>query len=318
MKESDMGGCSVAGRAILGSLLLLQHLAFILLLLPLTSSGGSSSASSKNSSLPVYSVPSSASSTARELPTFLSASTLIQVDAGEVALLECRVTHLAAHHTVSWLRSEDVSVLTVGGLVFSSDPRLHVLSRTRPSERSGSWTLVVENCQPEDSGSYRCQVNTEPAKSKTFNLVVNKQEVEEGSKEEAWGRKSEDVSSTSGEILVGPHGFVLGEDFGDSSEVLVRSGLEANTVRPVMVSSEAEVPVVTTKHQEEKEEQEVEEVELLEKEKQSRSIVSVRLGEEGSRFSFAKVEVGEEPSDSPALEMRSQEEMEEVEVNKEE
>ena len=27
-----------------------------------------------------------------------------QVDAGEVALLECRVTNLAAHHTVSWLR----------------------------------------------------------------------------------------------------------------------------------------------------------------------------------------------------------------------
>ena len=34
-----MGGYSVAGRAILGSLLLLQHLALILLLLPLTSSG---------------------------------------------------------------------------------------------------------------------------------------------------------------------------------------------------------------------------------------------------------------------------------------
>ena len=30
-----------------------------------------------------------------------------------------------------------------------------------------------------------------------------------------------------------------------------------------------------------------------------------------------QVEVGEQPSDSPALEMRSQEEMEEVEVNKE-
>ena len=30
------------------------------------------------------------------------------------------------------------------------------------------------------------------------------------------------------------------------------------------------------------------------------------------------MEVGEQPSDSPALEMRSQEEMEEVEVNKEE
>ena len=28
----------------------------------------------------------------------------------------------------------------------------------RPSERSGIWTLVVEDCQPGDSGSYRCQV----------------------------------------------------------------------------------------------------------------------------------------------------------------
>ena len=67
-----------------------------------------------------------------------------------MALLECRVTHLSPHHTVSWLRlctsvsallilslteqlnrSEDVSVLTVGGLVFSSDPRLHVVTRSR-------------------------------------------------------------------------------------------------------------------------------------------------------------------------------------------
>ena len=32
-----------------------------------------------------------------------------QVDAGKVALLECRVTHLAAHHTVSWLRCPDLS-----------------------------------------------------------------------------------------------------------------------------------------------------------------------------------------------------------------
>ena len=73
-----------------------------------------------------------------------------QVEAGKVALLECRVTHLSPHHTVSWLRlfssvsallilslttnynrSEDVSVLTVGGLVFSSDPRLHVVTRSR-------------------------------------------------------------------------------------------------------------------------------------------------------------------------------------------
>ena len=33
-----------------------------------------------------------------------------------------------------------------------------IITMFRPSERSGSWTLVVEDCQPEDSGSYRCQV----------------------------------------------------------------------------------------------------------------------------------------------------------------
>ena len=33
-----------------------------------------------------------------------------------------------------------------------------VTTTIRPSERSGSWTLVVENSQAEDSGSYRCQV----------------------------------------------------------------------------------------------------------------------------------------------------------------
>ena len=30
------------------------------------------------------------------------------------------------HHLVSWLRVKDMSVLTVGGLVFSSDPRISV------------------------------------------------------------------------------------------------------------------------------------------------------------------------------------------------
>ena len=38
-----------------------------------------------------------------------------QVEAGKVALLECRVTHLSPHHTVSWLRlfSSSVSALLV-------------------------------------------------------------------------------------------------------------------------------------------------------------------------------------------------------------
>ena len=140
--------------------------------------------------------------------------------------------------------------------------------------------------------SFSCsQVNTEPAKSKSFSLVVNEQEVLDGVRGEAVGRKSEDVAA-SGEIIT-PHGF---GDFGES-EVVERSGLETNTLKPVMESSEVEMPVVVATNKEEEEKLSVakeeveEEEEEVEKEKQSRSIVSVRLGEEGSRFSFAKVQM---------------------------
>ena len=136
--------------------------------------------------------------------------------------------------------------------------------------------------------SFSCsQVNTEPAKSKSFSLVVNEQEVLDGVRGEAVGRKSEDVAA-SGEIIT-PHGF---GDFGES-EVVERSGLETNTLKPVMESSEVEMPVVVATNKEEAKEEVEEEVEEeeMEKEKQSRSIVSVRLGEEGSRFSFAKVQM---------------------------
>ena len=141
-------------------------------------------------------------------------------------------------------------------------------------------------------------MNTEPAKSKSFSLVVNQEEVESwlGSSEESvQGRTSEGQSLTEGAPSRGeipnrgeippPQGFVLGGDLAES-EVLVRGGLEANTVE----SSEAEMPVVVATNKEEEEKLLVAKVEEeVEKEKQSRSIVSVRLGEEGNRFSFAKV-----------------------------
>ena len=141
------------------------------------------------------------------------------------------------------------------------------------------------------SKMFYLQVNTEPAKSKSFSLVVNQEEVESwvGSEESVQGRTSEGAPSR-GEIpsigdIPPPQGFVLGGDLAES-EVLVRGGLEANTVE----SSEAEMPVVVATNKEEEEKLLVAKVEEeVEKEKQSRSIVSVRLGEEGNRFSFAKV-----------------------------
>ena len=128
-------------------------------------------------------------------------------------------------------------------------------------------------------------MNTEPAKSKSFSLVVNQEEVErwvESSEESVQGRTSEDAPSR-GEIPP-PQGFVLGGDLAES-EVLVRGGLEANTLE----SSEAEMTVLVATNKEGEERVLVANEEEVEKEKQSRSIVSVRLGEEGNRFSFAKV-----------------------------
>ena len=112
-------------------------------------------------------------------------------------------------------------------------------------------------------------MNTEPAKSKSFKLVVNQQAVEGGKSKDARGGDSEDGG---GGAALGPHSF--GE-----RNVLVKSGMEANPMKPLVENSETDGVVVGHEEHEEKEE----------REKQSRSIVSVRLGEEGSRFSFAKV-----------------------------
>ena len=65
-----------------------------------------------------------------------------------------------------------MSVLTVGGLVFSSDPRIGVLSSTRPGQAAGTWSLRLEEAALRDSGEYQCQVNSEPKESLDVTLVV--------------------------------------------------------------------------------------------------------------------------------------------------
>jgi len=124
-----------------------------------------------SSSLPVYTEVSPLFQ-GTSLPHFLPSAVKIQVLSGQVSTLECRVTSLSSHHTVSWIRLHDISVLTVGGLVFSSDPRIDVVSYSRPGHSLGSWTLSIRDSRVEDSGTYQCQVNTEPTRRKTYTLEV--------------------------------------------------------------------------------------------------------------------------------------------------
>ena len=73
---------------------------------------------------------------------------------------------------VSWLRWADMSVLTVGGLVFSSDPRL-VVAAARLGPATLAWKLYISEVSPADSGDYQCQINTEPKQSLDVTLMVS-------------------------------------------------------------------------------------------------------------------------------------------------
>ena len=116
--------------------------------------------------LPVFRPPPSLEET--DLPEFLAMSGLVRVVEGGTAFLQCSLTGLASHHLVSWLRLPDMSVLSVGGLVFSSDPRLGVTV----SPGGQTWQLEIRNVSQLDGGDYQCQVNTETRLTSTTSLNV--------------------------------------------------------------------------------------------------------------------------------------------------
>ena len=70
------------------------------------------------------------------------------------------------------MKSSDLSVLTVGGLVFSSDPRVGVLPPTWPGWASGTWTLHIANTSVWDSGDYLYMVNNHQENRVVVELVV--------------------------------------------------------------------------------------------------------------------------------------------------
>merc|ERR1711970_1682117 len=96
-----------------------------------------------------------------EQPDFMKINRNMSVAVGETAYLPCRVKNLDKH-TVSWVRADDVTVLSVGHLAFSSDKRISVVQVPRPRLSASDWNLSIEGATLEDDGMYECQVNTEP------------------------------------------------------------------------------------------------------------------------------------------------------------
>ena len=148
--------------------------AIIIAVLVLSNSAGSRQEEEEegDSSLPVWS--QMVTDSEEPPPHFITVHQLVQVEAQQTAVLECAVANIdsaLSSVTVSWLRWSDMSVLSVGGFVFSSDPRLRVLV-TQLSPSAVSWSLTISPVQPGDSGDYQCQINTEPKLSLDVTLLV--------------------------------------------------------------------------------------------------------------------------------------------------
>lgn len=86
---------------------------------------------------------------------------------GQSVQLPCGVRNLGDRY-VSWLRGSDLQVLSNGWDKFTADSRIRII----PADQSHSWTLSITNVTTKDTGSYLCQVNTEPKLTLSYYLSV--------------------------------------------------------------------------------------------------------------------------------------------------
>lgn len=87
---------------------------------------------------------------------------------GTESILNCRVGMLK-DKTVMWVRrtSDKVSLLTVGNVTYSGDPRIKVMF-IYPN----NWRLSINPITANDEGLYMCQVSTHPPRVIATNLTV--------------------------------------------------------------------------------------------------------------------------------------------------
>jgi len=101
-------------------------------------------------------------------PYFLNTSrSLVYTTLGRTVILVCRVRNLGSR-AVSWIRQSDLHILTVGETSYTNSLKFF------PTHPPGSdeWNLRITNPGLADSGTYECQINTEPKKSRLYHLDV--------------------------------------------------------------------------------------------------------------------------------------------------
>lgn len=73
---------------------------------------------------------------------------------------------LSRHAQVAWIKSDSRAILAIHTHMVAHNPRLSVTHNGH-----NTWKLHVTNVQPNDSGTYMCQVNTDPMRSQVSRAV---------------------------------------------------------------------------------------------------------------------------------------------------
>ncbi|XP_048001131.1 lachesin-like [Leguminivora glycinivorella] len=99
-------------------------------------------------------------------PEFLAPLENHTVTQGRDVHFTCVVNHLS-NYRVAWIKSDSKAILAIHTNMVALNPRLSVTYNNH-----NTWKLHVSNVQANDSGTYMCQVNTDPMKSQMGHLAV--------------------------------------------------------------------------------------------------------------------------------------------------
>jgi len=98
-------------------------------------------------------------------------NTTVVTSVGQTVYLYCGV-HNLGERAVSWIRSRDLTILTIGLVRYTRDPRFTAIH----GQGSNNWALKIVNPNMDDSGLYECQVSyhddTEKKLKMPFSLKV--------------------------------------------------------------------------------------------------------------------------------------------------
>ncbi|XP_015603618.1 lachesin [Cephus cinctus] len=99
-------------------------------------------------------------------PEFLAPLENHTVIQGRDVSFTCVVNHLQSYKVV-WIKSDSRAILAIHTHMIAHNPRLFVTHNGH-----NTWKLHVTNVQRSDSGTYMCQVNTDPMKSQMGYMTV--------------------------------------------------------------------------------------------------------------------------------------------------